>query len=210
MLVFYGPQPESGMTYGGLKPGGVCPHCKTGTRFTIGTVLNGGVPFDNKVTKFVISYICDVCLGPIPIEWRVDRWQDAANPIVSNPRMVIPVREPFEFAHVPASVRKEIDEALECLSVSAFNGFAAVCRRSVQAICTDLGAGASTKVEKQIKEMIGLTDLGDEWKGIALAIMLTGHDGAHPHLPDVDAERAAVLLSLLRDLTYQLYTRPAR
>lgn len=38
--------------------------------------------------------------------------------------------------------------------------------------------------------------------------MLSGHDGSHPHLPEMNQERASVLLSLLQDLTYQLYTRP--
>lgn len=37
--------------------------------------------------------------------------------------------------------------------------------------------------------------------------MLTGHDGAHPHLPEVNEKRAEVLLRLLQDLTYELYTR---
>ena len=56
--------------------------------------------------------------------------------------------------------------------------------------------------------MVDIAGMDDEWKELALQIMLTGHDGAHPHLPDVDTGRAAVLLDLLRDLTYQLYTRP--
>ena len=29
-------------------------------------------------------------------------------------------------------------------------------------------------------------------------------------MPEIDAERADILLSLLRDLTYQLYTRPGK
>ena len=40
--------------------------------------------------------------------------------------------------------------------------------------------------------------------------MLSGHNGSHPDLPDVNAKRAALLLSLLRDLTYELYTRPGK
>ncbi len=107
-------------------------------------------------------------------------------------------------------IEKEIEEALGCLSVSAFNGFAAVCRRAIQAICTNLGADATTKVKGQVEEMIHLTGLGKEWKELALQIMLSGHDGSHPHLPEMNAERAGVLLSLLRDLTYQLYTRPGK
>ncbi len=55
-----------------------------------------------------------------------------------------------------------------------------------------------------------LTGLDEGGRELARQIMLTGHDGAHPHLPEVDQARAAVLLSLLQDLTYQLYTRPGK
>ena len=120
------------------------------------------------------------------------------------------MREPFDFAHVPPDVQREIKEALDCLSVDAFHGFATLCRRAAQAICTNLGAEATPIVKRQIEEMIDLTGLGDEWKGLAFEIMITGHDGAHPHLPDVDAGRAAVLLALLGDLPHQLYTRPGK
>jgi hypothetical protein len=58
--------------------------------------------------------------------------------------------------------------------------------------------------------MATLADLDESGKDAALQIMLVGHDGAHPHLPDVSAERADVLLALLRDIAYQMYTRPGK
>ena len=85
-----------------------------------------------------------------------------------------------------------------------------MCRRAVQSICTYLGAERSTKVQAQINEMAELAKLSPETKKLALEVMLTGHDGSHPHLPDVNAERAMVLLSLIQDLTYQLFTRPGK
>ena len=42
------------------------------------------------------------------------------------------------------------------------------------------------------------------------AIILAGHDGAHPHLPKLSAERAAVLLELAKDALYQLFVRKAK
>jgi len=41
-------------------------------------------------------------------------------------------------------------------------------------------------------------------------IMLTGHDGAHPHLPKLSPERAGVLLELMKDVLYQLFVRQAK
>lgn len=212
MLKIYGNQPPELLT--NLNIGGVCPHCGTPGRFTLSTVANERLSKD-RVQEIVVGYTCDTCLRIVPVRWRVTGFGQQVNntcsqPIVSEPEFVLPVREPFEFAHVPAEVEREIREALDCLSVNSYNGFAAMSRRAIQAICTNLGANASTKVKAQIEEMVTLTDLDNEWKKLAVQIMLGGHDGSHPHLPEVNADRAAVLLSLLADLTYQLYTRPGK
>jgi len=74
----------------------------------------------------------------------------------------------------------------------------------------NLGSGATTKVKQQIDEAVKLTNLDEEWHALMLQIMLAGHDGSHPHLPEMNPARAGIALQLLRDLTYQLYTRPGK
>jgi hypothetical protein len=129
---------------------------------------------------------------------------------VVSPELLLRSRAPFNFAFVPVEVRREIEEALDCLSVGALHGFAVNCRRTVQALCTNLGAVATSKVKNQIKEMCELQTLEPELEELAIQVMLSGHDGAHPHLPEVTAPRATILLALLQDLTEQLYSRPGR
>ena len=41
-------------------------------------------------------------------------------------------------------------------------------------------------------------------------LMLSGHDGAHPHLPALSEARAAILMQLMKDVLYQLFVRPAK
>lgn len=180
-----------------------------GARFTRATDVTDGL-FRDKVTEVIISYMCDSCLRSIPIRWRIREFDNKQLPIVLGPEMILPAREPFDFDHVPPAVAKEISEGLDCLSVGACNGFAAMCRRTIQAICTTLGAEASTKIKDQIEEMAKVAQLNDETKGVAIEIMMVGHDGSHPHLPDVDPERAAILLTLVQDIIYQLFTRPGK
>lgn len=208
MFTFYGKPPPA--TVRQITLGGQCPHCKTGTKFFLTTQPMVSTIRENGVKVFIASYSCEVCLGHIPVQWSIVQWPDAQYFFVDYPKLILPVREPFNLDYVPENVKKEIEEALDCLSVGAYNGFAALCRRTIQAICTDLGADATTRVKSQIEEMIELTGLGEEWEELALQIMLSGHDGAHPHLPEVSADRAVVLLSLLQDLAYQLYTRPGK
>lgn len=58
-----------------------------------------------------------------------------------------------------------------------------MCRRCIQSISESMGAAGTTKVQNQLQELrsMGVTD--DETFEQLHAIMLTGHDGAHPHLP---------------------------
>ena len=193
-----------------VEIGGKCPFCGDSSRFTLKTHPLGPQLYNEGINEIILSYSCDACQRIIPIRWRIERWGQHAEPIVTNPLMILPVVEDFDFENVPEPIVDEISEALKCLSVEAYHGFASLCRRSIQAICNDLGANGSTKVQKQISEMLELMGLDTEWEEMTKQIMLTGHDGAHPQLPKVDLDRSMVLLSLLRDLTYQLYTRPGK
>ena len=207
MLEFYGRQPPGQLK--DIEVGGYCPHCQRGGKFIRTTEPLPVTLGHDKVYDVVIDYACTLCRKSIPIRWHI--YGIDTNDIgVDVPGSVEPAKEPFNFEFVPDDVREEIEEALDCLSVNAYNGFAAVWRRSIQATCTNLGAGATTKVQQQIAEMIRITNLGEDWEEMAVQIMLSGHDGAHPHLPDMNAERARIMLSLLQDLMYQIYTRPGK
>jgi hypothetical protein len=208
MLKFYGIQPPN--HYANLRPGGICPYCKESCRFTRTSNPDVQKIMSDEIKYFILSYSCDACLMPIPIKWYVQNYSGGDQIVVQYPQELLISKEPFNFDHVPDLVKQEIQEAIDCLSVNAYNGFAALCRRSIQAICTNLGAGASDKVKSQVNEMITATGLDEEWRELTIQIMLSGHDGAHPHLPEVGLDRSTVLLSLVQDLTYQLYTRPGK
>lgn len=188
---------------------GRCPHCKQGTSFAptcdpvIATVHEYGLK------EVVVGYACPLCNKAVAVLWSAQT-PNEQKLHVSNPLFLHLALDEYVFDYVPTLVRKEIEEALACLAVQAWNGFAAVCRRAVQAICTDLGAKATTKIKNQIGEMAKLAQLETDMTALAFQVMLTGHDGSHPHLPDVDQPRAQLLLRMLADLTYQLYTRPGQ
>lgn len=191
-----------------IRISGLCPHCKTFATYTLNLT-----PIFNAIRRtqrtVVAGYSCDMCLGSIPIRWEITT-ANSSTIRVMNPKEILRVQEPFDFEHVPHEVKKEIEEGLDCLSVRAYNGFAAMCRRAMQALCTNLGADSTSKVEKQIGDVVILAGLDEETHNLMRQAMLSGHDGSHPHLPEVDIGRAIILLQLLRDLTYQLYTRPGK
>jgi len=186
----------------------LCPYCETKSKLTlIGRPLVEIVQ-QFGLTEVVAGYVCEACLRGIPIGWNV---MGVGNEVkVDNPRILLRSLIPFDFSHVPEAVRNDVQEALDCLSVNAYNGFAAMCRRTVQTICEDMGTEGSTKVQSQIEELKDIAGLSGEDYETIKQIMLTGHDGAHPHLPPINQDRAGLLLELLSDTVYQLYTRPGK
>jgi len=115
---------------------------------------------------------------------------------------------PFEFEHVPTDVASEVREALACFQVGAFNGFAAVCRRAIQAACGS--EQRTTRLDDQVKQLFREHALDDETQELVRQVVLSGHDGAHSHLPPVTQERAQILLELVRIACSELYTKPGR
>lgn len=192
-----------------LEIGGRCPYCQENSRFTLACPVNGQALQAHNARELFTSYICAGCSRVIPIRWAITGWE-ATFPRVAQPTCVLRVTDSYDFEHVPTVVQAPIQEALNCLSVDAFNGFSAVVRRSIQIICTNLGAQGTTKIQNQINDVYSQGMLDAEQKSLAEQIMLTGHDGAHPHLPEVNGERATLLLDLLQDITFQIYTRPGK
>lgn len=85
-----------------------------------------------------------------------------------------------------------------------------MCRRCIQSVSETLGADGTTKVQAQLRDLKDMGVADEETFEQLHQIMLTGHDGAHPHLPALSAARAAVLLQLMKDVLYQLFVRPAK
>jgi hypothetical protein len=203
MLQFYGTQPPAPLNT--LRCGGRCPHCGRVASFTRMLDLIENVAKSLRVAEVMITYHCDACLRPVPVLYDIIDWDP---PRVRNARIAVPVTEPFDFDHVPASVAEVVREALACLSVSAPNGFAALCRRASEVMADDLTGDGATRVHDHVREMIQSTGLGEEWERLALLTFASQRQGERAPLPPIDTDQAQVLLSLLRDLVYQFYTRP--
>jgi len=186
----------------------LCPYCHTKSKLTLVSKPDPGIVGPFKLSEVVAGYVCESCLRGIPIGWAVLGISNEVQ--VDNPRILLRSFIPFDFSHVPEPVCKDVQEALDCLSVNAHNGFAAMCRRTVQTICENMGTEGSTRVQSQIEELKDIAGLSEEDYETIKQIMLTGHDGAHPHLPPINQDRAGLLFQLLSDTVYQLYTRPGK
>jgi len=188
-----------------------CPHCRTLSGLSAISVPRYDLLRRYEPKNVGVAYQCDACSEtvflrfPVKYDWgskRVlipDKYAEIERPM-----------EDYEFNYIPADVAADFREALTCYSQSCFNAFAAMCRRTVQTASANLGAEGKDKVLKQIEDLKSMAGVDDETFEVLKAIVLAGHDGAHPHLPALSPERAEVLLELMKDAMYQLFVRRAK
>ena len=202
--------PNNSLQYIADKPfSTTCPHCNafSGLSLVSAPRYEYMQRFKSEWVGFVFR--CDACNQPVFLKSRV---VSLGSPVSLDETMVEIERseESFELQYLPTEVADDFKEALTCYSNSCWNAFAAMTRRTLQSTATHLGSEGSTKVQQQLENLRKMGVVEDEGFEQLKAIMLAGHDGAHPHLPKLSAERAAVLLELAKDALYQLFVRKAR
>lgn len=180
-----------------------CPHCGIDKPLLSYTTQFESDRYSGHNKRLWRTYTCKTCGGAILAASRqADQAVLEMYPAGS--------KETFDFEYLPPPVSKDFQEALSCYSIGSYNAFAAMSRRTVQSVSTDLGAKGSDKVLNQLQDLKEMAQIDDATFEVLKQIIISGHDGAHPHLPKLSPERAGVLLELMKDVLYQLYIRKAK
>jgi Domain of unknown function (DUF4145) len=185
-----------------------CPHCTVPSGLSAISLPNYDLLERYQPPRVGIGYQCDACSQPVFLRFRVS-YRLASNliDIDEGYEEVERPQEQYEFKHLPSTVANDFREALACYSISCFNAFAAMCRRTIQSAASSLGAEGSDRVSRQVDDLKSTADVDQETFDVLKAIVIAGHDGAHPHLPALSADRAEILLELMKDVLYQLFVR---
>lgn len=186
-----------------------CPHCSVQTSLIPVSIPRFHLVHRFKLREVGLVYRCSACNRAVFLRYRL---QQLGSPIVlaDDFEQITTALEPFEMQYLAGQVLDDFREALTCYANSCWNAFGAMCRRCIQSVSETLGATGTTKVQAQLQELKTMGIADDDTFAQLEAIMLSGHDGAHPHLPALSPVRAQVLLQLMKDVLYQLFVRPAK
>ncbi len=181
-----------------------CPHCSV---FMPNLSFHGGEfvtkDFANMNERRWRAYTCSKC-GGIVIAYSNNKNIGVIEYFPSTQS------ETFDFEYLENDVKSDFEEALKCYSHQCYNAFASMCRRTIQSAGKILGVDGNDKVKKQIIELKQIASIDDNTYKVLEQIIIAGHDGAHPHLPSLSSERAAILLVLMKDVLNELFIRKAR
>lgn len=189
-----------------------CTHCNNATSITAISIPVYNSLFRYRVKNIGIVYKCNSCDEPIFLKFKNVVYDTGNNRVIISEEFetVENPTEVFEFEFLPERIKQDFAEALQCYSIKAYNAFAAMCRRSIQSAASELGTKGNDKVLRQIQDMKEMAEIDDETYDILKQIIIDGHDGSHPHLPQLSAPRAEILLELIKDIMYQLFVRKGK
>jgi len=202
------PQDELHVDYQGIALS--CPHCQTMTHLSAAATPKFEDLSCRKPKNIGIVFRCDACAEPVFLRFAVKAYTALRVELASNYTEVERARASFPLSYLPKEAELQFKEALDCYAAGCFNAFGAMSRRTAQSLFRELGERGKLQLFDTLQEIRTLAEL-DEDTFASMRSVLFGSDGdPWPHQPSLNAERAGILLEVMRDLLYQTFVRKAR
>jgi hypothetical protein len=208
MTMFIDHQDELHVEYQGIAL--TCPHCQTLTHLTAVATPKFEELNRRRPKNVGIVFKCDACGEPIFLKFTVRCFNAARVELGQNYVEIERARENFPLTYLPEEAEQLFKEALTCYAAGCFNAFGAMSRRTAQSLFRELGERGKLEMFDTLQEIRDLASLDDETFGAMRAVLFGSDTDPWPHQPMLNAERAGILLEVIRDLLYQTFVRKAR
>jgi hypothetical protein len=208
MSVYITPQNELHIEHQGIAL--TCPHCQTLTHITAIATPQFEDLGRRKPKQVGIVFRCDACGEPIFLKFIAKAYTGLRIELAPNYIEVERARENFPLTYLPEEAEQLFREALTCYSAGCYNAFGAMSRRTAQSLFRELGERGKLELFDTLQEIRTLAELDDESFATLRAVLFGSDSDPWPHQPSLNAERAGILLEVMRDLLYQTFVRKAR
>jgi len=208
LSIYITPQDELHVEYQGIALN--CPHCLTLTHLTTVAVPKFEELSRRKPKHIGIVFRCDACAEPIFLKFVAKSYTALRIELAANYIEIERARENFPLTYLPEESEGLFKEALVCFAANCFNAFGAMSRRTAQSLFRELGERGKLEMFDTLQEIRGLAELDDDTFTALRSVLFGSDNDPWPHYPDLNAERAGILLEVMRDLLYQTFVRKAR
>jgi len=208
MSIYITPQNELHVEHQGIAL--TCPHCQTLTHVTAVATPQFDELTRRKPKQIGIVFRCDACGEPVFLKFLARNYTALRIELAQNYTEVERPRENFPLTYLPEESEELFKEALNCYSAGCYNAFGAMSRRTAQSLFRELGERGKLEIFDTLQEIRTLAELDDESFGVLRAVLFGSDGDPWPHQPKLNAERAGILLEVMRDLLYQTFVRKAR
>jgi hypothetical protein len=157
-----------------------------------------------------LAFRCDSCQEPVFLKFAVKAYTQNRVEFAGNYQEIERPRENFPFTYLPEQTENLFKEALNCYAAGCVNAFAAMCRRTAQSLFHELGDLGKLELFDTLQQIRGLAELDEDTFGTLRAVLFGSDTDPWPHQPEIDAQRAGILLEVMKDLLYQTFVRKGR
>jgi hypothetical protein len=116
-------------------------------------------------------------------------------------------REDFPFSYLPELTQRLLREAFACYTADLNLAFAILCRQTIAVtVATERGGDAGEMAFKRLyDDAAGLSGINHVLRAQLRAMLFAADE-----VPEIDADQAAVLIELVKDMFRQRYVRTAK
>ena len=157
-----------------------------------------------------IVFRCDACGEPVFLKFPAKAYTPLRVELAPNYVEIERARENFPLTYLPEDSESLFKEALSCYAAGCFNAFGAMVRRTAQSLFRELGERGKLELFDTLQETRALAELDDETFAVLRSVLFGSDSDPWPNQPHLNAERAGILLEVMRDLLYQTFVRKAR
>ncbi len=144
-----------------------CPHCGTGTNFT----LRAQTASQTRATVECAIGRCEVCLKEV--------WFELERADQSHVLTHWPVWQEAAQEELPANVKRAFNEALDCSRAGAWNGALCMCRRAIDDALMNLGAPNKGNLPTKLNALVESNVIAPPLKDWADQARIGGKLAAH-------------------------------
>jgi hypothetical protein len=183
-----------------------CPHCGTHAQLIPTATPAFDAIYAAKPRHVGIAFRCAACNEPRFGRAAVRAIDASRIELSANVTEIERTGQRFPYNYLPPSIETLFRETLKCYSAGCYNAFASMCRRTVDTASADLGGQARLRWFQLFREIVAIGSV-DEATAETIESVLFGTDSP---VPAIDAEQAAVLIEMIKDMVYQRYVRTAK
>ena len=190
---------------------GQCPHCHHPTVFTQVTSVHAE-EISAEFQRLAVGMLCQGCLKHILAIAMKTRHRSVASTLAYLEHYPLGVPDDSVHSAVPISIAADFSEALRCFFIRSYKACVAMCRRSVEASCHDLGAKGNN-LKERIDNLAATGRITEPLKDMAHKVRLTANEELHGKPEDLDMftePEAEGIVEFVREYFHHVYVMPEK
>lgn len=182
-----------------------CPHC--GAQAPLVPIATPG--FDelnaSRPHHAGVAFRCSACNEPRFVKTAIRSFDKDRIVLSANLVEVERSKEHFQYNYLPEKTQRLLREAFGCYTADLYLAFAILCRRTIELAKRAEPEPPGAEFERLFDDAATLGQIEAPTRATLHAVLF----GVGPE-PAIDAEQAAVLIEVVKDMFHQRYVRTAK